>query len=369
MFVTKIGADKQAIWSKIFSDKREVKFIVPLGNGVINVFNNNQSIFGNSEASIIEMEDNGNFISEYFNGIEDNAETYTDIATLKSGLSIILGTSSNSNSGDSFNFFATMDNETGNFPDGREYEYENGEVFDNLIPDMVDGGFYSVGGSFFGEFTLARYDTLLNILWVKKYVWPSNDVWVTDGIMMPDGSLFLHGTGNFTDPNGFALDFFGCKMDTAGNVLSNFYLASDANIGALEVIPIGGDTVVIAAVSDSQYFPVVDNDNLNLVVTVNSGSVISSFAFGSESREFPADVERINNQLVWGGSSNQYSTNDSSLAYLAISPLIGEGACTKIYNITAGDAINLMPDVTERTYSTRDFILFDANEAGRIKLE
>jgi hypothetical protein len=349
IFITKFDADNQVLWSHIYDDRRVVNFIHQLpGNGNTLIFNENRT--ANFDASILEIDENGNYVSETLRGTDDGLENWSDIISLPNKTHILLGQGLDGDTGAELNSLYIMDT-LGIINVEQHFSLENGNFLRTLIPDAT-GGFYGIGGTYGNETAIVRYNELAELLWAKMYAWPSNDISLFDGTLLPDGSLFLYGGSNFTDTNIFS-DFFGCKLSAEGEIINNFYLNTEDGVSPVLAHPMGGDTVLIATTSNNQYWPIVDNDNLSILINVTNGEVYNSYAFGSDLREFPYEIEIIGDKLVWAGLTNLYSTPDSSLGYIAFSPINGSGACEKNYAVSKGELVNLEPVVTEIGYFER----------------
>jgi hypothetical protein len=172
IFITKFDADNEVLWSNIYDDRRGINFILDLpGNGNTLVFNNNQTSY--FDASILEIDENGEYVSERIWGTEGGAEGWSDFAALPNKTHIILGQGFDGDTGEDFNSISIMDT-LGNFIDEKYFIFENGNVMRGLIPD-ADGGFYAVGGTFSNELAIARYDEAAELLWAKMYAWPSKE--------------------------------------------------------------------------------------------------------------------------------------------------------------------------------------------------
>jgi hypothetical protein len=150
-------------------------------------------------------------------------------------------------------------------------------------------------------------------------------------------------------------------MDAEGTVISNFYLLTEDGVNAERAYPMGGDTVLITTTSNNQYWPIVDNDNLSILLNASTGEVYNSFAFGSSTRDYPFEAERFGDNLVWAGLTNLYSTNDSTLGYITFSPIDGSGACPKNYAVSKGELVNFEPLVTDITFSEKPSLPISEN--------
>jgi hypothetical protein len=361
MFITKFDDNQQVLWSNMYKDRRDLNFMQPLSNGNLLVFNNNGAFFSYFDASILALDVNGQIVNETIWGSEGGIERWSDIAQLSNGQYVVLGYGNDENTGSDFNFMLVL-NPDGTLADEKHFEFENGFAIGRIIPTS-DGGFYALGGGFFGEFFITRFDADFNLTSNRLYVWGTNEISLFGGTLMPDGSLFAYGSGNFTNTN---FNFFGCKFDEEGNVLSNFYLNTQAGVNPDEVIAIGGDTVLIATTSNNQFWPIVDNDNLTVTVNSATGDVYSSYAFGSDSRDYPFAVEVIGDNLVWGGLTSQYTNADTSYGYIAFSPIGGSGACPKDYEVSKGELVNLQPEISGTNMVERPFVPSQTNETSQV---
>jgi hypothetical protein len=366
IFVTKFNADNEVEWSHIYDDRRGINFIYQLpGNGNTLVFNNNQSFAEYFDASILELDEDGLFASETIWGTEGGAEGWSDFVSLPGGKLIILGSGFDGDTGEDFNSLYAMDS-LGNISLEQYFAFNDGVGLGTLIPDANDG-FYAIGGTFQNETAIAHYNSAAELLWAKKYQWATNQINLYDGTLLADGSLFLYGGSDFTNTN-ISSDFFGCKLSAEGEIISNFYLNTEDGVNPEQAFLIGGDTVLIATTSNNQYWPLVDNDNLSILLNASTGEVYNSYAFGSPTRDYPFEVTRMGNQLVWGGMTNQYTTIDSTLGYIAFSPINGTGACSKNYAVSKGELVNLEPLVTELDYTVRPGVSAAAYETSQTSI-
>jgi hypothetical protein len=172
--------------------------------------------------------------------------------------------------------------------------------------------------------------------------------------------LFLYGTNDFE-----IYRLFGSHFDGDGNALNNFSIISQSGLNPSNVFPVGADSLVIVSTSNNQYIPLVDNDNLSILVNY-AGQVINSHAFGSNTRDFAFAAERVGaNNILWGGATNQYSTPDSTNCYIYRTPLLGGGTCMKSYSVTTGEVeVEVATSIPTSIVET-DTLTWQSGQAGQ----
>jgi hypothetical protein len=341
-FVTKLSPNNEVQWSKIYNDRRTINFIHALPNGHALIFNNNEALFEYFDISILEVDALGNPVSERVWGTESSIDRWGDYVLLPNGELIVLGTTTDDDGFESYNLMLRLSADGQEILEERAFVFEDGIILARIIPD-ADGGFYAVGGNFFDIFAIARFDVNADLLWAKTYEWPPSQIGLYAGVLLPDDNLFFAGSSGFGTEGS---EVFCCKFDPDGTVLSNFFIKSEDGVSPDYIFPINGDTVVIAGSSNTQFWPIVDNDNLSIVTNVNTGEVYDSYAFGSNTRDYPFIVKQVGDQLVWAGLTNKHSTEEVTNAFYSFTPLMGTGDCAKAYQVSAGEITDIQPVIT-----------------------
>jgi hypothetical protein len=347
-FISKVNADQEVMWSKMYSGERDINFVHQLPGDRLLVFNNNGQIFEYFDASIMRLDGQGNFLSETIWGTESDVERWGDYTVLANGEIVVLGSGSSGNTGAFFNFMLRLSANGEQVLDERMFEVDNGLIWRKIIP-ANNGGFYILGSSFNNLVSVAQFDEMTNLLWVRSYAWPADaSVGLFNGLQLPDGNLYMYGYSEVSDVFS-ASEYFSCRLKPNGDFISNSVIDAPDGINPVNIFHVGGDTIAITAFTNTQIFPIVNNDNLNILANAKTGAVYQSLAFGSDTRDIPLVVKRQGNQLIWGGYTNYLTDPDTTLAYFTTSPLTGTGLCASNFALASANEVTVAPVVSNIT--------------------
>ncbi|GAB4497043.1 MAG: hypothetical protein OHK0019_29910 [Saprospiraceae bacterium] len=343
MSVAKFDKSGDLLWAKISDNRHSVSSIVALQNGGVMVFGNNQDFQSYFDASAMLLDAEGNFISETIWGQPGDIDGWTEAKRFANGEVLAMGTTLME---DLFIDQLLL----AKFSDTGDFLWEKSFIggFANIIEIPDNGGFYLAGAN------LARFDADGEPLWGKTYDFGGEDIGIYKGVRCPDGSLIFMGWDRrigFTNEHILLL-----KTDVDGEPLWVKSFDGPKNMGAFQIHLLNDTTVLVAATSSTQSFPILDNDNLILRFSTN-GALLGSLAFGSDTKDFPFDSFLDGDEIVMCGATNDAGGTDSTRAYISRSGL-SESDCIKDFPVaevtapqlpTVGD-LDLLPlDVTVKT--------------------
>jgi gliding motility-associated-like protein len=332
-FLTKFEEDGSQQWSKQFQYGREPRALVTLNDGSVLFFNNNSGFQGYFDASVVRMLPNGTFDNETVWGAPEDQDDWSSATKLPNGEVIAVGYSRESSSFTSRVMLVKF-SATGQIL--WERLYEAGILAGGLgdVIPLPDGGFYVIGQYFAltdALSILAKFDADGNCQWIKSYKYDNEGIYFKAGQRLANGDLFIaayqvaNNTGQFARLTMLVLD-------AEGNVKKQKSLKNDYDLAPYALTAIAPDTLAIAAVTNGQVFPVVDNDNVVLLVNPD-GDLLSHLSFGGPGQDLAADGYFSQRQVYICGMTDTSADGSARRAYLSKSGVTAS-CCSKNAQIT-----------------------------------
>ena len=147
---------------------------------------------------------------------------------------------------------------------------------------MPSGDFYAIGQSFSFGGTLSllgKFSVNGDLDWIKSYQNGTDEIYFLTGLPLSDGSLFVAAyQTSFSVVN---LKLTLMNLSASGDINNQKNLDNDYELGPFKMGKLNDDTLLIAAVTNGQVFPVVDNDHVILQVSPQ-GDLLGHMGFGSD---------------------------------------------------------------------------------------
>jgi hypothetical protein len=365
-FVAKYDETGQLLWSKRPAESRDPRALVTLDDGSVLFFNNNSGFQGYFDASVLHFDANGNLLGETIWGDAEDQDDWFGAKKLDNGEVIAVGMS---RQGSSFSERILL---VKFGADGQilwEKTYDGGLFgrFSEIIL-LPSGVFFTIGQYFNGGTVtgvLAKFSTDGSLLWLKAYDYGTDNAYFLTGQALSDGSLFV---ANYMTTQSTGIPTLVLlQIDSSGGVVGQKALKSDFGIGPVAMATLSNDTLLIAAVSNGQIFPVVDNDNVILKISPQ-GDLVNTLVFGTSGQDFAADAYFIGQEVVICGMTDTSADGTARRAFISKSGL-DVSCCEKddtIFEVPppplpAVDALSYIPGTVpvrqSRTVALSDFFL------------
>jgi len=333
-FLTKFEEDGTQQWSKQLQYGREPRALITLNDGSVLFFNNNSGFQGYFDASVVRILPNGSFDNEIVWGTPEDQDDWASATQLPNGEIIAVGASRKSSSFTS-RLMLVKFSATGQIL--WERLYEAGILaggLGNVIP-LPNGGFYVLGHYFAltdALGVLAKFDAEGNCLWIKSYKYDNDGVYFKAGERLNNGDLFIaaYQVNNFT---GLFPRLTMLTLDAEGNFKKQKSLQNDYDLGPYAMTVISPDTLAIAAITNGQVFPVVDYDNIVLLVTPD-GDLLSHLSFGGPGQDLAASGYFSQRQVYICGMTDTSADGSARRAYISKSGITAS-CCPKNAQITS----------------------------------
>ena len=325
-FLSKFDVDGNLLWSKKPDETRDARALVALDDGSVLMFNNNSGFQGYFDASMLHVGANGGFISETIWGTPNDQDDWFDAKKMSDGRIVAIGMSREEFSFSERILLAEFT------PDAQvvwEKTYDGGIFgrFSKILP-LPTGGFYALGQSFSaGSFVglLGKFNEEGDLQWVKSYDYGATATYFLAGQAFADGSVLV--AAYQTNQNGEAVQLTLVNISATGAVTNQTTLEGTYGLGPFAMEMLHSDTIVMAAVSSGQVFPVIDNDNV-IVQVSPQGDLLGSLAFGTEGQEFGTDAFLKGRQVVTCGMTDASADGTARRAYISKSG-INASCCAK----------------------------------------
>ncbi len=333
-FLTKFEEDGTQQWSKQLQYGREPRALVTLNDGSVLYFNNNLGFQGYFDASVVRMLPDGTFDSEMVWGAPEDQDDWASATKLPNGEIIAIGISRKSISLTS-RLMIVKFSATGQVVWERLYEAGvlTGRL-GNVIP-LPNGGFYVLGQYFAladALGVLAKFDAEGNCQWIKSYKYDNDGVYFKAGQRFSNGDLFI-AAYQANNNTGLFPRLTMLTLDAEGNFKKQKSLKNDYNLAPYTMTAIAPDTLAIAATTNGQVFPVVDDDNVVLLVTPD-GDLLSHLSFGGPGQDLAASGYFSQRQVYICGMTDTSADGSARRAYISKSGITAS-CCPKNAQITS----------------------------------
>jgi outer membrane protein assembly factor BamB len=330
--IVRFNADGTVLWAKQLDGRRGVSNIVALQNGGAMVLGNNREVFEYFDASVLVLDPNGNVVQETVWGREGDVDGFSEAVRFANGEVLLVGSTF---SEDLFvdQLVLAKFSATGTLLWEKSYDHGDQGSYGQIIEAPNGGGFYLLGNRFgsTASTNLARFDADGMPIWGKSYDFGTEDVSLFRGILCPDGTLLLagqDGRSGFLNENMLLL-----KTNADGEPLWSRAFDGPLSMGVMGLHRLGVENAVVTATSSTQFWPIVDNDNLLFRVSLDDGALQGSLAFGSDTRDFPYDSFVDGNEVVFCGLTSAAGTIDSMRPFIARTSALSAD-CPKDFPIT-----------------------------------
>jgi hypothetical protein len=354
------------VWAKKVADSRNASAIAPLSNGHLLYFNANRTVFNYFNASVLEVDDNGEFVAEKIWGTTANSSNWTGAKRLSNGQVLSVGSVTDENGADQYMMLAKFSS-TGELLWETVWDHGNFGFFREIIEAPGNTGFYITGekvlGGFMANTGVLRFTADGDLMWSKMYKFTNQRASFQKGLIYPDGSVLFSGLGTITNNNNFFLLF---KMDAEGNPQWTRALDATTNMNAFQPYWSDNQTILVGACTSNQSSPIIDNDNLVLEFSPE-GNLLNSMAFGSGTQDFVFNNLQDGKTMVLYGTTFDGGTLDTSRAYIS-KTLPNTSTCSKPFPLTAIDDPAL-PEVTDLVVAIQVNIPTQAYQSSVTDLE
>ncbi len=301
-FVSKFDAFGTLLWSKKPAESRDPRALVRLNDGSLLFFNNNGGFQGYFDASMLHMGADGSFISETIWGKPDDQDDWFDAKKMSDGTVVAIGMTRESSSFSERILLAKF-SATGQILWEKTLDGGLFSRFSSILP-LPSGDFYAIGQSFgFGGTLslLGKFSVNGDLDWIKSYQYGTDESYFLAGQTLSDGSLFVAAYQTSFSVGNPKLTLL--NLSASGDITNQKTLDNDYDLGAFKMGKLNDETLLSAAVTNGQVFPLVDNDHVILQVSPQ-GDLLGHMGFGSDAQDFGADAFFLDRQVILCGMSD-----------------------------------------------------------------
>jgi gliding motility-associated-like protein len=345
--VSKFDANGDLLWSKIPAESRDARALVTLNDGSLLFFNNNSGFQGYFDASMLHIGADGSFISETIWGKPDDQDDWFDAKKMSDGTVVAIGMTRGSSSFSERVLLAKF-SATGQVVWEKTFDGGLFARFSELLA-LPSGGFYAIGQNFSNGTILSmlgKFSPNGDLEWVKSYDYSPDNTYFSGIQALSDGSLFIvaYQTAQFVgDPKLTLLN-----VNANGDINFQKSLDNNYDLAPIHLGKLNGDTLVLAAVSNSQTFPVVDNDFVVLQFSPQ-GDLLNTLGWGTDAQDFGFDAFFVDRQVLICGFSDT-SVNGTARRGLISKSGINASCCEKPVTLT-NLPIPPLPSITVLPYT------------------
>lgn len=284
-FISKYDEIGNLLWSKKPENTRDPRALVTLNDGSVLLFNNNSGFQSYFDASVLHLNADGGFVSEMIWGAPNDQDDWFGAQKLNNGEVLAIGMSRKESEISERILLAKF------LADGQilwEKTYDAGFFgrFNKILP-LPSGEFYALGRSYPFGGLLGKFSENGDLQWLKTYNLSTVGTYFQAGQVFADGSLLVAAYLSTLGTGEPSLNLL--NIDANGEVTNQHLLQNNYDLGVMKMALLNSDTVLIAAISNSQDFPAVDNDNVVLKVSPQ-GDLLGSLAFGTSASEIGFDA-------------------------------------------------------------------------------
>ncbi len=297
------------VWTRQLEENRDPRALVTLPDGSLLYFNNNSGFQGYFDASVVHLGADGSFIKETVWGLPEDQDDWFDAKVLANGEVIAVGMSRASSSF-SERMLVTKFSTSGQVLWEKTYDGGLFTRLSDIIP-LPTGDFYAIGQYFNNGSAvslLAKFTSSGDLVWVKSYQYGTDGSYFLDGLALSNGSLFIAAYQTLQGTGDSKLTLV--NIDATGAVTNQKTLENNYDLAPIKLSKRNDDTLLIAAVSSGQVFPVVDNDLVILQVSPQ-GDLLGSLGFGTSAQDFGSDAFFTNDQVIICGMSDTSVNGDA----------------------------------------------------------
>ncbi len=296
-FVSRFDSTGNLLWNKKPEYSRDIRAVIALDNGDLLVFNNNTGFTQYFDASVLQLDANGNFRSEIVWGTPDDQDDWFDAAKLSDGSVVAVGMSRQSNSIIQRVMLARF-SDTGQLLWEKMYDTNEFLTFRKIVP-MPSGDFFILGDVYDttnSGVLVARCNQDGDILWAKEYAHALEAQDLLDATVSGNDEITM-ATIRYV---GVSFETVLIRLNGAGAVLGQTRISNGQDMFVIGIGVMGNDTLALAAVSRSIIFPPTDVDFVIARLTKN-GDLIDHITFGSDDQDFGTDALFRDGEMIFCG--------------------------------------------------------------------
>jgi gliding motility-associated-like protein len=329
-FVSRFDNSANLLWSIEPQYYRDMRAVVSLDNGDILVFNNNSGLNQYFDASVLHLDDAGNFVKEIVWGTPDDQDDWFDARKMPDGSVIAVGMSRLSNDIVQRVLLARF-SDTGQLLWEKMFDANEFLAYPEVVP-LPSGGFLILGGTYVHTdrgILIARFSGNGDLLWSKEYARPGESHYVQDGIPVGNDEIMVatYRALDFSINSETSL----LRINLDGEINGQTLVSNASGLAPIGIGMIGPDTLALAGMTTPIVFPPTDGD-LVIATLTKTGNLTGNIAFGSDYQEFGTDVIFGDDEAVFCGST------DTSVTGIARQPFISRAnprysCCRKSFQV------------------------------------